>query len=145
MQIFTWPHFWPQRSRIQAKNHLERSGFLTTVLTTTTEKMPGICGVVSSGNHVILWINVLKRAEKIKKITEMPLGAGCRKFESCHSDHKSPKPLIQSVSDFYFFLLKRPWKTKGSGNRGFKLTSLLPEFFVFRGKSYIFMIFRWTP
>ena len=60
--------------------------YLTTFLTTTTEKISGISGVVSSENHVILWINALKWAEKIKKITEMPLGAGCRKFESCHSD-----------------------------------------------------------
>ena len=27
-----------------------------------------------------------KTSRKIKKIVEMPLGAGCRKFESCHSD-----------------------------------------------------------
>jgi len=31
----------------------------------------------------------------------VPLGQNAN--ESRHSDHKSPKPLIQSVSDFYFF------------------------------------------
>ena len=48
--------------------------------------------------------------------------------------HKSPKPLIQSVSDFYFFLTEKPCKSTSSGNRGFKLSLLLPELFCVSGE-----------
>ena len=59
--------------------------------------------------------------------------------------HKSPKPLIQMVSDFYFFLTEKPSKTKSSGNRGFKLSLLLPELFVFSWNAPFFCFQLWTP
>ena len=59
--------------------------------------------------------------------------------------HKSPKPLIQSVSDFYFFLTEKPCKSKSSGNRGFKLSLLLPELFCFPGKIIYFYDFQMNP
>ena len=60
-------------------------------------------------------------------------------------DHKSPKPLIQMVSDFYFFLTEKPSKTKSSGNRGFKTNLLLPELFCFLGKTWFFPVFLMNP
>ena len=59
--------------------------------------------------------------------------------------HKSPKPLIQSVSDFYFFLTEKPCKTKSSGNRGFKVSLLLPELFCFPEKIIYFYVFQMNP
>ena len=62
-----------------------------------------------------------------------------------HPHHKSPKPLIQMVSDFYFFLTEMPSKTKSSGNRGFKTNLLLPELFCFPGKTWFFPVFLMNP
>ena len=76
--------------------------------------------------------NCIPRCNSVGRVPA--LGAGCRTFESCHFDHKSPKPLMQSVSDFYFFLTEKPCKSTSSGNRGFKSTSLLPELFCFPGE-----------
>lgn len=63
-----------------------RKRFLTTVLTTTREKAAVINGDMSSIYQLFTYRNVLYGAKKVDKILHMPLGAGCRRFESCHSD-----------------------------------------------------------
>ena len=44
-----------------------------------------------------------------------------------------------------FFLTEKPCKTKSSGNRGLKTTSLLPELFCFPGKFIYFYDFQMNP
>ena len=64
-----------------------RKRFLTTVLTTTREKTAVINGDMSSIYQLFMYRTVLYGAKEVDKILHMPLGAGCRRFESCHSDH----------------------------------------------------------
>ena len=73
------------------------------------------------------------------------LGAGCRKFESCHSDHKSPKPLIQSVSDFSFFSIEKALENKGFWQQGVQIDLLAARIFCFPGKIIYFYDFQMNP
>lgn len=87
--VSTWPQFWPQYLWKPKRNLLGGQSFLTTVLTTTTEKTGGISGEESSEYHRVLWIKPLNGAKKVKKNSRIRLGCGSRAFESRHSDQKT--------------------------------------------------------
>ena len=102
--VSTWPQFWPQYLWNPKRILLGGQSFLTTVLTTTTEKTGGISGEESSEYHRELWIKVLNGVKKVKKNSRIRLGSRCREFESPHSDHLPLQSLIQWLQReiFYF-------------------------------------------
>ena len=66
-------------------------------------------------------------------------------FESRHSDHKSPKPLIQSVSDFYFVPIEKTLENKGFWQQGVQIKPLAARAFCVPGKIIYFYDFQMNP
>lgn len=76
-----------------------RKRFSTTVLTTTREKTAVINGDMSSIYQLFMYRTVLYGAKEVDKILHMPLGPGCREFESRHSD-QNPQVCKSGLGDF---------------------------------------------
>ena len=68
-----------------------RKRFLTTCLTTDRRGVCGNSGGKSCEERPQQSENGYKAPEKVEKFLFKSLGAGCRRFESCHSDHFSQK------------------------------------------------------
>ena len=63
------------------------------------------------------------RYKQAKKVFSIPLGAGCRRFESCHSDHLSQKNRLKKR------LFKVFWSECGDSNPGPPAPKLLNKNF----------------